>query len=142
MAQVAGGQVSDAEIIAPSITADRWLADPAATLHDTAAYIASVPAGHPWATWTGIGLGALFLLQRVGPLIPYVGPFIGAAMDRLPAIQPLLNAAWNMASHADEVAADKAKTVVQQEAGNILPIAQAANAKPELIAALKLLAKS
>lgn len=134
--------MSDAfEAITPAIPASDWHGDPVAALHKTADYIASVPTGHPWMTWGSIALGALFVLQRVGPLIPYVGPWIGMAMEKLPILQPALNAAWSLVSHADEVSADKAKAIVATEAGNLLPIAQAANAKPELIAALKTLAQ-
>lgn len=131
--------VNSADWPSPAMKPESITADPQKYLQ------ASPP--EPKRTWamvaavaTSLGLGALFILQRAGPLIPYVGPFIGAAMSRFPALQPLINLAWNAASHADEVAADKAKTVIAADAGNLLAAAQAANAKPELIAALKVLA--
>jgi hypothetical protein len=126
--------------IAPTITVTDWKANADGALQRTAEYLTSVPNSHPWITWGGAALGALFVLQRVGPLIPYVGPFIGAAMDRFPVLQPLINAAWNAASHADEVAADKAKSVIHDNAGNLLAIAKAGNASPDVIAALTALA--
>lgn len=119
---------------------------PVAIEADPVKYQKTAPP-EPKRTWaqvaavaTGLGFAALFILQRAGPLLPYVGPVVGSIMSRFPLVQPALNAVWSLASHADEVAADKAKAVVAADAGSLLAAAQAANAKPEVIAALKALA--
>jgi len=134
----AAADVNSADWPKPAMT-------PEAIEKDPAAYVKSAPPEPPHHWWqspsliAALGLGGYALLsivQRAGPLLPYIGPIF----SRFKPLQPVLDMLWRVSSHADEVTADKAKSIVAEEAGNLLPAAQAANLKPEVIAALKVLA--
>jgi hypothetical protein len=132
--------VSDLTAIKPAIPASDWHANAADALKRTADMLAAIPDSHPLIAWGGVALGAVLFLQRVlpivGPFIPVVGPYLAAAKP----LQPLLDLVWKYGSHADAVSADQAKAVLASSAGDLLPLAQTANARPEVIAALKALA--
>lgn len=123
--------VNSAELPPPAMTPAQVEADPAK-------YIQTAPP-EPKRGWlralglvSAVGLPLLYILGRVAPAIPGLGSAVGAIAD----------VAWTALAHRDQKAADGAKATVADAAGTLLPIAQTANARPEVIAALKILAKA
>lgn len=109
---------------------------PAAIEVDPRQYISTAPA-EPKRGWLkiigiagAIGLPLLYAIGRVAPMVPGLGPAVGG----------IANLAWSLLAHGDQKSEDAAKETVAKASGNLLPLAQAANAHQEIIAALKVLA--
>ncbi len=91
---------------------------------------APAPKGINWGAVGAVGLGALLVLQKVGPMLPYVGPLFSAFKP----LQPLLDMAWKAGSHVDTVASDKAKDTVASSASALLELLTLAKADPTIAA--------
>lgn len=133
--------MTDYTTIAPTITSDQWHADAGNALKSVSDLITTIPDGHPFITGAALisaGLSALWIIGRVAPAFPMLGPMVGGFAD----------IAWNVLAHKDQKSADVVKDTIHDYAPELaaaVAIAKEGNmvrVPPQLEAAVNALVKA